>query len=120
LMFIYVAIGGFFGAISRFGVSKWIKGRYPSIFPISTFFVNLAGSFLLGLIIGTNLGSSARLLLGTGFMGAFTTFSTLKLDSIQLLPKNKIVFILYLVLSYTLGIFLALAGIALGKKIITY
>lgn len=118
-MFLFVAIGGFFGAISRFGVSNWIKGKYPSIFPISTLFVNLLGSFLLGLIVGANLTNSWKLLLGTGFMGAFTTFSTFKLDSIQLAPKNKKVFILYLGISYAVGIILAFAGLKIGHTIAT-
>jgi fluoride exporter len=117
-MFTFVAIGGFFGAISRFGVSNWIKGKYPSIFPFATLFVNLVGSFLLGLIIGSNLANSWTLLLGTGFMGAFTTFSTFKLDSIQLAPKNKKALILYLGISYTFGILLACAGIKLGIAIV--
>jgi CrcB protein len=114
-MFIFVAIGGFFGAIARFGVSNYIKGKFPSIFPFATLFVNLAGSFLLGLIFGTNLSNSWRLLLGTGFMGAFTTFSTFKLDSILLAEKNKKLFILYLITSYGLGILLAFAGMKYGS-----
>lgn len=114
-MFLYVAIGGFFGAISRFGISNYIKAKYPSTFPISTLIVNLLGSFLLGLIIGANLVNSWKLLLGTGFMGAFTTFSTFKLDSIQLYMKNKRILILYLGISYTFGILLAFAGIKLGE-----
>ncbi|PLS04303.1 fluoride efflux transporter CrcB [Neobacillus cucumis] len=110
-----VAAGGFFGALSRFGLSKLIKRRYPSTFPIATFIINLLGSFLLGLIFGANLENTWRLLLGTGFMGAFTTFSTFKLENIQLQAnRNWKVSILYLGLSYTLGIVLAFIGIKLG------
>ena len=112
----FVAIGGFFGAISRFGMSNWIKGKYPSKFPIATLIINLLGAFLLGLIFGANLSNLWRLLLGTGFMGAFTTFSTFKLENIQLLQTKgnwKILF-LYIGLSYTLGILLAFIGIKLG------
>lgn len=113
-----VAIGGFFGAISRFGVNNWIKGRYNSDFPIATLMVNLIGSFLLGLLIGANLNHTWELLLGTGFLGAFTTFSTLKLDSI-LLRNNKQgkSMILYLGVSYTFGILLALIGIRMGMMV---
>lgn len=110
-----VAIGGFFGAIARFGISNWIKGKYPATFPLATLFINLTGAFLLGLMIGANLGNSYRLLLGTGFMGAFTTFSTFKLEIIQLhLKRNWKLMIVYLGLSYTLGILLAFIGIQLG------
>ena len=116
-MFVFVAIGGFFGAIARFGVSNYIKGKFPSIFPFSTLFVNLAGSFLLGLILGANLSNSWKLLLGTGFMGAFTTFSTFKLDSILLARKNRKVLLLYLISSYVFGIILAFAGMKYGLLI---
>jgi CrcB protein len=111
-----VAVGGFFGAIARFGVSNWVRGKYPTAFPTATLFVNLLGSFLLGLMIGANLASSWRLLLGTGFMGAFTTFSTFKLENIQLhANRNWKVMIPYLGISYTIGILLAFVGIKLGQ-----
>lgn len=111
-----VAIGGFFGAVSRFSVSNWLKKKYSSTFPIATLFVNLVGSFLLGLIIGANLESSWRLLLGTGFMGAFTTFSTFKLENIQMLKnRNWNVLLLYLGISYTIGLILAFIGLKLGS-----
>lgn len=113
-----VAIGGFFGAISRFGMSNWIKSKSPSTFPIATLFVNLIGSFLLGLIIGANLERTWQLLLGTGFMGAFTTFSTFKLENIQLHAKKSWnVMFLYLSISYTAGILLAFFGIKIGETL---
>ena len=68
-----VAIGGFFGAMARF----WISERLNSgNFPYGTLLANTLGAFLLGLLIGSGAGSEAQLLLGTGFLGAFTTFST--------------------------------------------
>ncbi|MEH7443482.1 CrcB family protein, partial [Bacillus sp. JJ1122] len=47
-----VGIGGFFGAVSRFSVSQFINKKFSFKFPIATLFINLLGSFLLGLIIG--------------------------------------------------------------------
>ncbi len=115
LSILFVAVGGFFGAIVRFGVSNWIKGKYPSSFPIATLIVNLSGSFLLGLIIGANLAHSLQLLFGTGFMGAFTTFSTFKLESIQLRAEKKWkTLVIYLGITYTIGILFAFIGIRLG------
>ncbi|OES46265.1 fluoride efflux transporter CrcB [Domibacillus iocasae] len=71
----FVAIGGFFGAIARFWVSNQLnKKTFP--FPFGTLLVNVLGAFLLGLLIGSGAGEDSRLLFGTGFLGAFTTFST--------------------------------------------
>jgi CrcB protein len=76
-----VAVGGFFGAICRFGLSRSLQKK--RIFPIGTLAVNLTGAFLLGLLAGIQLKGNGYLLLGIGFMGAFTTFSTFKLESEQ-------------------------------------
>ncbi|WP_018131919.1 fluoride efflux transporter CrcB [Effusibacillus pohliae] len=111
-----VAVGGFFGAIARYGISQWLGKRVASVFPYGTLFVNLSGSFLLGLIIGSGAGSTVSLLFGTGFMGAFTTFSTFKLESIQLgMKKEWKPFVQYLAISYTIGIVLAFCGYAIGS-----
>jgi CrcB protein len=109
-----VAIGGFFGAVSRFGVSQWVKKRYTFTFPVGTLAVNLIGSFLLGVIVESGIGEWQSLL-GTGFMGAFTTFSTFKLENIEIHAKrNWKVLISYLTICYIGGIFLAFLGMLLG------
>lgn len=113
-----VAIGGFFGAVSRFGMTAWIKSKISTLFPIATLIINLIGAFLLGIIMGGNISNDWRLLFGTGFMGAFTTFSTFKLETIQLhMSKKWNVLILYLCISYTFGILLAFAGMRLGASL---
>lgn len=112
---VFVGIGAFFGAISRFGLGSWINKRYPMKFPIATFLVNMLGSFLLGFIIGNGLPEVWQLSLGTGFMGAFTTFSTFKLENIQLyLTKHAKTALIYIGISYTFGIGLAFIGMKLG------
>ncbi|WP_310259026.1 fluoride efflux transporter CrcB [Fictibacillus barbaricus] len=111
-----VAAGGFLGAICRFLTTKWISQRWPTEFPIATLLINILGSFLLGMIIGSALNHSVVLLLGTGFMGAFTTFSTFKLENIQLHEKRKEkVMIQYLGFSYIGGILFAFIGLTLGN-----
>lgn len=112
-----VAVGGFCGAICRFGISNWTKKYIGSKFPYGTLFVNLVGSFLLGLIVGSHANNTLYLLFGTGFMGAFTTFSTFKLESLQLgVHKDRTILYIYLGISYTLGILLAFAGYAVGAE----
>lgn len=116
LHLVLVGIGGFFGAIARFSLSKYMNNRYTFQIPAATLFINLLGSFLLGFMIGASVNKDAYLLLGTGFMGAFTTFSTFKLEGVQLyLANNKRGFLLYNVLSYGLGILLAFLGLEIGR-----
>ncbi|HEX7065841.1 MAG TPA: fluoride efflux transporter CrcB [Bacillales bacterium] len=112
---VLVLIGGFFGAVSRFGVSQWMNPRFSSAFPVATLAVNLSGAFLLGLLVGSGIGEMWLRLLGTGFMGAFTTFSTFKLENIELLAEKKWKLLIgYLAASYIGGVFLAFIGMTIG------
>ncbi|MBN6189160.1 fluoride efflux transporter CrcB [Aneurinibacillus sp. BA2021] len=86
---IWVALGGFLGAISRYAAVQWIDRRKRSAFPYGTMTVNLLGSFLLGLLYGFDVDRQLILLLGTGFLGSFTTFSTFAYETVQLTEKKK-------------------------------
>ncbi|MEY8347653.1 fluoride efflux transporter CrcB [Bacillus cereus] len=111
-----VAIGGFFGAIARFFISNVMKEKYGNLFPYGTLFVNVLGSCLLGFLYGAKVSSTWLLLCGTGFMGAFTTFSTCKLEIVQLVHKREgQKAILYLIISYMLGISFACFGYYIGQ-----
>jgi len=113
-----VGIGGFFGAIARFSISQ-ILNKPSFRIPMGTLTVNLSGAFLLGVIIGANADTMIALLLGTGFLGAFTTFSTLKLEMIQMYLKNyKKEFLLYSVTTYGGGLILAYIGYRIGALFI--
>ncbi|PLS14751.1 fluoride efflux transporter CrcB [Bacillus sp. M6-12] len=110
-----VGMGGFFGAVARYKMSQLNKKFFFHI-PIGTLIINLAGSFLLGVILSTGLNHFSILLLGTGFMGAFTTFSTFNLEGVQLIMnKKKKEFILYNLISYGAGILLAFIGMEIGR-----
>lgn len=89
-----IAVAGALGSMSRYGVSVWAVRRWGDTFPLGTFIVNAAGSFLLGLVFGMavagKLPKVARVGIGTGFMGAFTTFSTFSVDTVVLLKAGKI------------------------------
>jgi CrcB protein len=106
-----VAIGGSLGALARYATNTWMARHLPSVFPYATLSVNLAGSFFLGLLLGGNFAHWLILLLGTGFMGAFTTFSTFKLECVLLKEQRlwRLIW-LYVVLSYGGGIVLAYFG----------
>src|SRR5690348_10791367 len=101
-----IMIGGFFGALSRYGIGRLVKKRNAPLFPFATLIVNLVGAFLLGCLVGSGIGSEWQSLIGTGFMGAFTTFSTLKFETVDLLEKRENwTAIAYLAANYVAGIF---------------
>ncbi|MBD8036393.1 fluoride efflux transporter CrcB [Solibacillus sp. A46] len=111
-----VGIGGFFGAIARFSISKYLNNKTKYPIPIGTLTVNLLGSFLLGILIGAKADVMFVLLFGTGFMGAFTTFSTLKFEMTEMyVHKNKRKLLLYTALTYGLGIIFAYFGYLIGS-----
>jgi CrcB protein len=111
-----VAAGGFSGALCRFFVTKWVTKRWVTELPIATLFINILGSFLLGVLIGSEMDHSTVLFAGTGFMGAFTTFSTFKLENIQLHAKrNWNSLMRYLFFSYVGGLLFAFLGLTIGN-----
>jgi|HigsolmetaAR203D_1030402.scaffolds.fasta_scaffold01037_19 crcB protein len=111
----WMAAGGCAGAIARYAVSAFVAARWPTKLPIGTLLVNVIGSFLLGLIAGGGLDERLAFFLGTGFLGAFTTFSTFKLESVQLFRRGEAAFgRLYMALSYVPGIGAAWLGYMLG------
>ncbi|MCY4061312.1 MAG: fluoride efflux transporter CrcB [Chloroflexi bacterium] len=93
---IYVGLGGFFGANARYALSLWVNDYLAprwGPFPYGTFLVNVIGSFglaILGAWVGARTGLSPplRLLVGAGFFGAFTTFSTFANESIGLMQNG--------------------------------
>ncbi|MCQ6282113.1 fluoride efflux transporter CrcB [Bacillus sp. EB600] len=111
-----VGLGGFFGAAARYWVN--LTFSKTKLFPLGTFVVNLTGSLLMGLLLGNEwIPLSVSLLVGTGFLGAYTTFSTFNFE-LFLLNKSqrRFMFLLYLFSSYLLGILLAGLGYWIGKQ----
>jgi fluoride exporter len=118
---LFVGTGGFLGSISRYLVSRIIQNNFPSAFPYGTFFVNLTGCFLIGLIYGiseksTLLTPGWRLFLAVGFCGGFTTFSTFANENLALLRDGEFFnFFLYTGLSVLLGITATFIGVLITK-----
>jgi len=67
---------GAVGALGRFAVDAAVSARWPSDFPYGTLAVNLSGGFALGALVGLGVTGDAMLVLGTGLLGGYTTFST--------------------------------------------
>lgn len=84
-----VAAGGAIGAAARYLAGLWIVARLGADFPWGTFFVNVTGSFLIGIILvlvqGGALPAGARLFLAVGVLGGYTTFSSFSYETLQLL-----------------------------------
>lgn len=118
-----VAIGAFFGTLARYKIGLWLPNG-KSGWPTATLLINILGAFLLGLLLqallhrGKDEGSRRilRLTLGTGFLGAFTTYSSLA-TSVVLLVRNHetAAAALYAVASIALG----MAATAIGIRIAT-
>ena len=90
--FLYVAIGGAFGATSRYGLNLLLS-QFKH-FPIGTFVVNSIGCLLAGYAIGLQpkeswVGTTGYLLGGVGFLGSFTTFSSVAVDGFNLFQQGK-------------------------------
>ncbi|MCA1053718.1 fluoride efflux transporter CrcB [Rossellomorea aquimaris] len=110
-----IGLGGFLGAVSRFWVGK-LLASFPSFsLPIATLTVNLLGSFLLGYIYIVGGEGPVYSLIGIGFCGAFTTFSTFKLENIQSMSDKKWKHAAaYMGISYIGGILMAFVGMIIG------
>jgi CrcB protein len=106
-----VALFGAVGALARFHVDSAVSARFSSAFPLGTLVVNLTGTFALGLLLGTTPAHRVVFLLGTGFTGGYTTFSTWMVET-ERLGETGVVS--SLMRNLWLPMFLGLAMAALG------
>lgn len=87
-----VAMGAV-GAISRYLLDALVGSRFPGTMPWGTFAINMTGSFLLGFLSGLVLFQGApdelKSILGTGFCGAYTTFSTFSFEGVRLIEERS-------------------------------
>lgn len=117
-----VAAGGAVGSVARYAVGAWTMRALGPGLPWGTFIVNIVGSFVIGLfaeMVARKFSASPelRLLLITGFLGGFTTFSAFSLDAISLFERGASAWALAYVLgSVTLAIAAVIAGLALGRQ----
>ena len=118
LTWVGVAFSGAIGAVTRYRVDSAVSARLPSDFPIGTLIVNLTGSFALGVLVGAAVPDRVAFLLGTGFMGGYTTFSTWMVESVRLGEIGEVGFLLRnLWLSLVAGFGVAAAGFYVGQAI---
>ena len=114
LIWTAVAVLGALGAYARFALGALVEARRPGAFPYGTFAVNLSGALVLGLLTGLSVTGDALLVLGTGFLGAYTTFSTWMFESVRLAEDGgRRLALLNLLVSLAAG----LAAVALGRAL---
>ena len=122
--FVLVAVGGALGTLSRYGIAEALADGH--LFPVATFLVNITGSFLLSALLGTLIlrgetstsGHTSRLLLGTGFLGGYTTYSALAVETETLLRGDHLVLgLTYALGSVVAGLVAALTGIAVARTV---
>lgn len=118
-----IAAGGAVGAVLRFWSSNWVYAQVGRGFPYGTMAVNLFGSLLMGfcyiwLVERSTLGPEWRALIMVGFLGAFTTFSTFSVETMNLLEGGAIIKAgLNMVLSVMLCVVAAWLGMMAGRQI---
>ena len=116
---LYVGMGGFLGSTSRYIISHYLN----TDFPYGTLLVNTLGSLLLGflafkLVKSTDVKPEIILMMTTGFIGAFTTFSSYMLETHLLWSEERLILsIVYLFANLFLGLVFVSIGIHLGKTI---
>lgn len=119
---ILVGLGGAAGAISRYAVDRTVTNIVgPTV--LGTFLINVTGSFLLGLFVAAVLSRTTwhpelRTLIAVGFLGAYTTFSTLTVATVQLADSGEYLrATLNLVGSIAVGLVAAYLGIVVGRAL---
>ena len=119
MSYIWIAIGGALGSSLRHFIGDLVTTRYGSGFPLRTMFVNITGSFVIGILATLLAERHAHpmwsLFLVTGFLGGYTTFSAYSLDAMRLFQSgNWLAGLFYVIGSVLLSLLACALGIALA------
>jgi CrcB protein len=118
-----IAIAGAIGALARFGVEGWVSSRSGDGFPWGTFVVNVTGAFILGFVFTVltekfRVEPWVRTTLTVGFLGAYTTFSTLSFETFRLIEDGAVgLGMVNAVGSLTAGLVAVYLGVVLGRLV---
>lgn len=117
-----VGLAGACGALARYLLGRFVAERAGAQFPFGTLIINVSGAFVIGLLASLTtrkwLSVSAQAVLATGFLGGYTTFSTMSWEGVQLARGGSTTrSMLYLGGSAALGLFAALLGVLIGGLI---
>jgi CrcB protein len=123
LKLFYIALGGAGGALARYLLATHVQTLWTGLWPLGTLLVNAGGSLLIGcvfvLLERSLLHPDWRSIVVVGFLGAFTTFSTFSLETVELWQGGETALALFYALaSVTCCVFAAAAGIALTRAVL--
>ena len=115
-----IGTGSFIGGVFRYLISQFIQAKFLSTFPYGTLVVNITGCFLIGLVFGLadrgNLTQEWRLILATGFLGGFTTFSAFSNETVSMLRDGQLGYaMVYISTSVVFGLMATFIGISIIK-----
>jgi CrcB protein len=115
-----VALGGAFGAVARYGLDRLIERRSDSLFPWSTFAINISGCLVIGAAIAAlvdrhHTPAWVRTGLVVGVVGGFTTFSTFAQEALDLFEAHVATAFAYVLSSVAVGIVAVFVGSRLGR-----
>jgi CrcB protein len=109
---LWLAVAGGVGAVARFVLDGLVRTRASTSFPLGTVVINITGSFVLGVVTGLALShvvtDDLRLIVGTGFCGGYTTFSTASFETVRLVERRRT----WLALLNAVGTLLGTVGVA--------
>jgi CrcB protein len=120
--YLVVGLGGFLGAIARYSIGMWVETFWRRDFPLATFLVNVTGCFILGFFLTLaaeriSITPMMRLLVATGFVGAYTTFSTFEYETQRLTTTGAFGWALVNVLTSVVAGYVAVQlGVAFGRR----
>ena len=117
---LFIAIGGGFGAVLRYVISKNIHSLFSQVLPFGTLFVNASGSFLVGFLFyffeDLIISNDVKSFFTIGFLGAYTTFSTYSLETINLIREGEVKMgLLNLGLNNIVSLFMVIFGMLFAR-----
>lgn len=92
MILLLTALAGGVGAVARFALDSYVTTRWPAPLPVGTVVINVSGSLLLGLLTGwalNNNGAEVLAVVGAGFLGGYTTFSTASVEAARLIRSGR-------------------------------
>lgn len=118
-----VALGGAIGALGRYGLDRLLERRTESVFPWSTFAINVSGCLAIGVLVAALVDRHEtpawlRVGLVLGVVGGYTTFSTFSQETLDLLEEDRVALALaYAAGSVALGVLAVYAGTRIGRRL---